>query len=165
MSTMASAVAVLKEATHGPNFKSRTGSSRGYYKRNGELIAVPHPVPMSSAEMTARSAARGSLTSTNKDSYRDPNLKAALVPYHPNAPRSRLPVHFKDEAKPFRRFCKPRNEHSYDIFNQPPEPGFVRFKTSSQNFFGQDVSSMAVGESNQGIVAAKTCQIHAAQAK
>ena len=78
MSTMASAVAVLKEATHGPNFKSRTGSSRGYYKRNGELIAVPHPVPMSSAEMTARSAARGALTSTNKDSYRDPNLKAAL---------------------------------------------------------------------------------------
>ena len=54
------------------------------------------------------------LRSTNKDSYRDPNLKAALVPYHPNAPRSRLPVHFQDEAKPFRRFCKPRNEHSYE---------------------------------------------------
>ena len=28
--------------------------------------------------------------------------------------RSRLPVHFQDEAKPFRRFCKPRNEHSYE---------------------------------------------------
>ena len=54
------------------------------------------------------------MRSTNKDSYRDPNLKAALVPYHPNAPRSRLPVHFQDEAKPFRRFCKPRNEHSYE---------------------------------------------------
>ena len=52
-----------------------------------------------------RSASR--VRSTNKDSYRDPNLKAALVPYHPNAPRSRLPVHFQDEAKPFRRFCKP----------------------------------------------------------
>jgi hypothetical protein len=155
----------LKEATHGPTFRSRTNSSKGYYKRNGELIAIPHPVPMSSAEMTARSAARGTLTSTNKDSYRDPNLKAALVPYHPNAPRSRLPVHFQDEAKPFRRFCKPRNEHSYDIFNQPTGPGFVRFKTSSQNFFGQDTSSMAVGESNQGIVSAKTQNIHAAQAK
>ena len=59
-----------------------------------------------------RSASR--VRSTNKDSYRDPNLKAALVPYHPNAPRSRLPVHFQDEAKPFRRFCKPRNEHSYE---------------------------------------------------
>ena len=52
----------LKEATHGPTFRSRTNSSKGYYKRNGELIAIPHPVPMSSAEMTARSAARGTLT-------------------------------------------------------------------------------------------------------
>ena len=25
-------------------FVSRTGSSRGYYKQNGEIIAVPHPV-------------------------------------------------------------------------------------------------------------------------
>ena len=114
MSTMASAVAVLKEATHGPNFKSRTGSSRGYYKRNGELIAVPHPVPMSSAEMTARSAARGALTSTNKDSYRDPNLKAALTAYHPNAIRNRLPVEFKDAAIPGKRFCYPRNQHTHE---------------------------------------------------
>ena len=52
----------LKEATHGPTFRSRTNSSKGYYKRNGELIAIAHPVPMSSAEMTARSAARGTLT-------------------------------------------------------------------------------------------------------
>ena len=98
-------------------------------------------------------------------SYRNPNKKQELSAYHPNAIRNRLPVVFKDAAVPGKRFCKPRNEHSYDIFNQPPEPGFVRFKTSSQNFYGQDVSSMAVGESNQGIVAAKTCQIHAAQAK
>ena len=62
MSTMPSAVAVLKEATHGPNFRSRTNSSKGYYKRNGELIAIPHPVPMSSAELTARSAARGNIS-------------------------------------------------------------------------------------------------------
>lgn len=55
--------------------------------------------------------------------------------------------------------------HYGSIFNQPTGPGFVRFKTSSQNFFGQDTSSMAVGESNQGIVSAKTQNIHAAQAK
>ena len=70
----------------------------------------------------------------------------------PSWRRSRLPVHFEDEAKPFRRFCKPRNEHSYDIFNQPTGPGFVRFKTTQQNYFGQDISAMDVGESNQGIV-------------
>ena len=51
-----------KEATHGPGFKSRTGSSKGYYKRNGELIAITHPVPMSSALMTEKTAARGGLT-------------------------------------------------------------------------------------------------------
>lgn len=139
------------EATHGPNFSSRTNSTRGYYKRNGELVAIPHPVPISSAAMNERSAARGNITSTNKADFKDPNLKAALTPYHWNAPRSRLPVHFKGEAAPFRRFCKPRNEHSYDIFNQPKEPGFVRFKTSSQNYFGQDTSSLDVGGGNQGI--------------
>ena len=57
------------------------------------------------------------------------------------------------------------NPNPTSIFNQPTGPGFVRFKTSSQNFFGQDTSSMAVGESNQGIVSAKTQNIHAAQAK
>mmetsp|Transcript_551 Transcript_551/g.1122 ORF Transcript_551/g.1122 Transcript_551/m.1122 type:complete len:161 (+) Transcript_551:25-507(+) len=156
---------VLKEPTIGPNFKSRTNSSRGYYKRNGELIAIAHPKPGPSNHASMNEGSGGILQSTMKESFRDPNLKATLTPYHPNAPRSRLPVHFTDEAKPYRRFCKPRNEHSYDIFNQPTGPGFVRFKTSSQNFFGQDTSSMAVGESNQGIVSDKSKSIHAAQAK
>ena len=52
--------------------------------------------------------------STTKESFKDPNLKAALTPYHPNAQRSRLPVNFKGEAKPFRRFCQVRNEHTYE---------------------------------------------------
>ena len=49
----------LREATIGPNFRSRTNSSKGYYKRNGELIAIAHPVPMSSSAMNERSASRG----------------------------------------------------------------------------------------------------------
>ena len=52
--------------------------------------------------------------STAKESFKDPNLKASLTPYHPNAMRSRLPVHFKGEAKPFRRFCQQRNQHTYE---------------------------------------------------
>ena len=52
--------------------------------------------------------------STTKESFKDPNLKAALTPYHPNAQRSRLPVSFKNEAKPFKRFCQVRNQHTYE---------------------------------------------------
>ena len=57
----------LKEPTMGPGFKSRTNSSMGYYKRNGELVAIPHPVPVSSAAMNERSAQRGVQLSTAKD--------------------------------------------------------------------------------------------------
>ena len=69
---------------------SRTGSSRGVYRQNGELIAVPHRVMKKSY---AANAAAGNLTapSTMKDSYKDPNVKAALTKYHPNAIRNRLP--------------------------------------------------------------------------
>ena len=92
-------------------FVSRTGSSRGVSKQNGEIIAKPHPVMKKSyaGEHTSRG-----LSSTMKTSFKDPNLKAALTPYHPNAQRSRLPVNFKGEAKPFRRFCQVRNEHTYE---------------------------------------------------
>ena len=52
--------------------------------------------------------------STTKDSFKDPNCKAALTPYHPNAIRNRLPVEFKDSAIPGIRFCYPRNNHTYE---------------------------------------------------
>ena len=47
-------------------------------------------------------------------SYRNPNKKQELSAYHPNAIRNRLPVVFKDAAVPGKRFCKPRNEHTYE---------------------------------------------------
>ncbi len=87
-----------------------------------------------------------------KDSFKDPNLKAALTPYHANAQRSRLPVTFKNEAKPFRRFCQVRNEHTYDFFSSGTEAGFERFRTTTQNYYSYDTGALAVGESNQGIV-------------
>ena len=149
----------------GKEFQSRTGSTRGVYKRNGEIMALPHPVKKSEAELNAASAARTALTSTAKDSFKDPNMKAALTPYHPNAIRNRLPVHFHGEAKPHRRFCQQRNEHTYDFFDQGTGAGFVRFRTSSQNFFDYDTNSLSVGESNQGIVSEKSKWIHKQQEK
>ena len=52
--------------------------------------------------------------STMMASYRNPNKKQELSAYHPNAIRNRLPVVFKDAAVPGKRFCKPRNEHTYE---------------------------------------------------
>ena len=49
-------------------------------------------------------------------SYRNPNKKQELSAYHPNAIRNRLPVVFKDAAVPGKRFCKPRNEHTYECY-------------------------------------------------
>ena len=46
--------------------------------------------------------------STMKETFQDPNVKAALPPYHYNARRNRLPVHFKGEAEPYKRFCQAR---------------------------------------------------------
>ena len=156
-----------------PTFQSRTGSSRGVYKRNGEIIAVTHKVmpksyagnaeaamgamsrcaqcpetikgvqrvryPVvyglpSSFISTTRRDPRASCTScasrtthtppsvcvhsTQKDSFKDPNMRQQLLPYHPNALRSRVPVHFKNEAKPFQRFCQVRNEHTYECVHR-----------------------------------------------
>ena len=52
--------------------------------------------------------------STMKESFKDPNVKAALTLYHPNAIRNRLPVEFKNSAIPHVRFCHPRNKHTYE---------------------------------------------------
>ena len=101
-------------------YQSRTGSSRGYYKQNGELIAVPHPVMKKSYAGNADAAGSRNLTSTMKTSYGDPNKKAELTPYHWNAIRNRLPVKFDGAAIPGKRFCAPRNEHTYEYATQRP---------------------------------------------
>ena len=47
-------------------------------------------------------------------SFKDPNEKAPMIAYDPNALRNRLPVKFDNAAEPFRRFCAPRNNHTYE---------------------------------------------------
>jgi len=146
----------------GDTFVSRTGSSRGVSKQNGEIIAKPHPTMKKS--YAGNDSERGKLNSTTKADYKDPNLKATLTPYDPNALRNRLPVEFKDAAIPHRRFCKARNEHTYDFFNAgQTSAGFQRFRTTSDNFFNYDTKALAVGESNQGIVSEKSKWIHQKQ--
>merc|ERR1712224_575976 len=104
----------------------------------------------------ADAAGSRNLTSTMKTSYGDPNKKAELTPYHWNAIRNRLPVTFDGAAIPGKRFCYPRNEHTYDFFGGTNEAGYERFRTTSQNFYAYDTAALAVGESNQGIVSEKS---------
>ena len=184
-------------------FESRTGSSLGVQKKNGEIIATCHKVAKKSYN-DAQPRLSG-LSSTMKESFKDPNQKAALTPYHPHAIRNRLPVVFKDAAIPGVRFCYPRNVpsmcaappcfflrisrvHSPSACASPrarcsrkpcaaalprlhrpestvTEPGFNRFRTTSQNYFGYDPNALSVGESNQGIVSEKSKIIHLKQQK
>lgn len=142
------------------NFQSRTGSSRGVYKQNGELIAQPHDTMKKSYN---DASSKGNNKSTTNESFKDPGLKATLTPYHPNAIRNRLPVVFKDSAIPATRFCFPRNQHTCEIFEGGKEAGYQRFRTTSQNFYAYDTKALEVGESNQGIVSEKSKWIHEKQ--
>jgi len=147
-----------------PNgFMSRTGSSTGVYKKNGEMIAQTHPVNKGSWKANEASASRMVGTSTTKDAFKNPHHKQTLTPYHPNAHRSRPPVRFQDEAQACVRFCKPRNVATYDFMQGGAQAGFERFRTSSQNYYAYDTKALQVGESNQGIVSEKTKWIHARQ--
>jgi len=143
-------------------FNSRTGSSLGVSKQNGEIVARPHPT-MKKSYAGNELSGQATTLSTAKDSFKDPNRKAALTAYHPNAIRNRLPVEFKDSAIPTVRFCYPRNQHTYDFFSGNQEAGYQRFRTSSQNFYDYDTKALAVGESNQGIVSEKSKWIHSKQ--
>ena len=140
---------------------SRTGSSKGTYKRNGETLAIPHK-PAHIFQDASKSAA----LSTAMASFKDPNQAQPMIAYEPNALRNRLPVEFKGAATPCQRFCAPRNNHTYDFMNpggSAKPPGFNPYKTTSQNFFDYDVNMLDVGESNQGIVSEKASTLHKRQ--
>ncbi|KOO25948.1 putative gelation factor [Chrysochromulina tobinii] len=151
-------VSFRDERAPGISNKSRTGSTKGSFKRNGEVLGYAHFTP------PARPAAsREVMTSTAKASYKDPNEKQPIVKYDPNALRNRLPVVFEGAAKPFARFCQVRNNHTYDFMNPgngAKPPGFNPYRTTSQNFFAYDTQMLAVGESNQGIVSEKARNLH-----
>jgi len=142
-------------------YYSRTNSSKGVYKRNGETMAICHPVLPKSYGGPTNSKAN---TSTTKDSFKDPNMKQALTPYHPHAIRNRLPVVFDDAPKPRERFCYPRNVHTYDFIKAGNTPaGFQTYRTTNGNYYGNDTRVLDVGDSNAGVVSYMTKVLHAKQ--
>ncbi len=145
----------------GTSSLSRTGNSKGCFKRNGEILAYAHFTPPPFPD-----ASRPVMTSTAKASFKDPNEKQPIVKYDPNALRNRLPVVFDGAAKPYARFCQVRNNHTYDFMNPgngAKPPGYNPYRTTSQNFYAYDTNMLAVGESNQGIVSEKAKNLHEQQ--
>ena len=93
------------------------------------------------------------------ESFKDPNMKQALTPYHPLAIRNRLPVVFDNAPIPRARFCFPRNNHTYDFFKAGNTPaGFQTYRTTNGNFYGNDTRVLDVGDNNAGIVV-RACPI------
>lgn len=133
---------------------SRTGNSMGYVKRNGEYMAMTHKTGNAAGGQQTM-AAGSKINSTYKDSFVDPTkTKEKLTPYHWNAPRSRLD-YVKVDVKPYARFCKPRNEMSYDP-KMPQQPGFNQFLTTNQIY----QQYPEVMDWHQGIVSAASKQQH-----
>merc|ERR1712216_572018 len=81
-------------------------------------------------------------------------VQKELCSYDPNALRSRLPVDFGDQSKPYVRFCKPRNVSGFEITD--PNLGHTdagRFKTINKVFHNK--LDPGQGSANAGIMAEK----------
>lgn len=102
--------------------------------------------------------------------------KKPLVPYHHNAGRNRLPVHFDKEPKKCQRFCAPRNVSTieYVLWQFMETHSVVRVKDKNQRSAAKHFLSVnkcmynkhegvPVGFSNTGIVAEKTRWFHKRQ--
>lgn len=140
---------------------SRTGSSRGTFRRNGEVLAYTHPTAGGTYEAKTRRVP----TSTMKESYVDPTQKEPLVKYHPLALRNRLPVVFDNAPIPMARFCKPRNTSSvnYNIMQGQKPPGFNQYLTTHKNYYSNEACQPITNDTNQGIVSHMAKVLHAKQ--
>eukprot|EP00741_Cyanophora_paradoxa_P000463 tig00000405_g451.t1 len=146
--------------------------------RNGEVIAVAHPVPKL-ANLTAKEpsiigrldAVRdGTVTSLYRDSYRPATgiglgVKKPLTPYTANAPRNRLAVRFENDAWPKVRHCKPwAQAGTISLEDRRGGTDKRRFISEYQNSY-MGINDMPVGVANPGIMSEKTRILHQMQLK
>merc|ERR1712010_301983 len=125
------------------NDKPRTNTASKVVMQNGECFGVLHAHKLTGYKApnayghspafpkgtTYKDAFKGGSPSGAKISPSGFVVKE-LCPYDPNSLRSRLPVDFGDQSKPFVRFCKPRNVSGFEITD--PNLGHTdagRFKT------------------------------------
>merc|ERR1712100_663887 len=101
------------------NTRSTTSMSGGkLVSRNGDTFVVINPTKASGYKKYPPNTSTNFL-STTKHSYQDPTPanrgKKKLEVYRPDSARSRLPVKFKGEPKPFTRHCRPSNVSQFSI--------------------------------------------------
>jgi len=87
-------------------------------ERNGEKFVLTEKIKQTGYKKNPHQSTTNYLTTTTS-SYIDPTTslrgKKKLEPYRPDSARSRLPVRFKSEPKPFTRHCKPTNTSQFTI--------------------------------------------------
>mmetsp|Transcript_17703 Transcript_17703/g.43941 ORF Transcript_17703/g.43941 Transcript_17703/m.43941 type:complete len:152 (-) Transcript_17703:363-818(-) len=138
---------------------SKTGSSLGVTKVNGQVFAVAHShkktgykAPNSETNVQSLGA-----DTTYKNTFVPPKVtdsgKKPLVPYQANAPRNRMPVKFPNEAVPHQRFCAPRNTSTVQIGG---DQSYQRQFVSTNKVSYPHIQGLPVGADNQGIMSATT---------
>merc|ERR1711998_250522 len=154
------------------NDKPRSNTASKIISSNGECFGVLHAHKMTGYKApnayghspafpkgtTYKDAFKGGSPSGAKISPSGFVVKE-LCPYDPNSLRSRLPVDFGDQSKPFVRFCKPRNVSGFEITD--PNLGHTdagRFKTINKVFHNK--LDPGQGSANAGIMAEKARRLH-----
>merc|ERR1712093_918012 len=158
--------------TMGTNDKPRTNTAAKIIMQNGECFGLMHAHKLTgykSPNAYGHSPAFPKGT-TYKDAFKGGSptgsrvssggfVQKELCPYDQNALRSRLPVDFGDQSKPFVRFCKPRNVSGFEIAD--PNLGHTdanRFKTINKVFHAK--LDPGQGSANAGIMAEKARRLH-----
>eukprot|EP00667_Euglena_gracilis_P026700 EG_transcript_32383 len=135
-----------------------TGSCVTTFRKNGDIYAIAHTLKPTGYK-AQHDGTRFDGTTTYKANYCSAFAttgKAAkpLVPYHQNALRNQLPIHF--EAATMLK----KGEDPITGVNRDP---MTRFVTTNQRTYTSH-QGPPVGYSNQGIVAEQTKWIHKRQA-
>mmetsp|Transcript_22135 Transcript_22135/g.36663 ORF Transcript_22135/g.36663 Transcript_22135/m.36663 type:complete len:136 (+) Transcript_22135:51-458(+) len=127
-----------------------------YIRKNGEVYAVTHGTRSRSPEKSSQLETK----STYGREFRDASTvkkdgTKLLTPYHPNAARSRLPVHF--------HVTNNSTSHVAELLKDPRPDQRRYVTTNTGRYLG--LSDMPVGMTNSGIVADKTNWLHHLQSQ
>eukprot|EP00762_Andalucia_godoyi_P008060 ANDGO_02158.mRNA.1 hypothetical protein NAEGRDRAFT_79157 len=143
---------------------TKTTTAKRIFLKNGELFAVPYPkksrsISVPPARLETNTTYKSSFVDSSHVLHAADKMKKPLVPYKPDAIRSRLPVKFENEAVPFVRYCASTNNSQFEIRDGSNSES-TRFISTNKRAYADNLGSNSVGFSNQAIVADKTRWIH-----
>eukprot|EP00434_Breviolum_minutum_P007061 symbB.v1.2.006231.t1/scaffold340.1/size245066/17 len=135
------------EGAHDFVKNSKVGSATGFMMVAGSMLAIPHKT---GTKMKIQTAPRFSGVSEYQECYKEiPHCYASmerkpLIPYHPNATRSRLAV--EDAPVPLKNASTIAFQDRFCVHNR-------RFVTTHKNYYTGEMPDM---RSNPGMIADST---------